>query len=115
MHHLVFIAGLQSEPKDQDEQSEQHQGDEQELEQVGKSVTELPQPSSILNPPKVTLTFSSNLLRQRTFDLLRSCIVNSARGFFPDNNTTGKRNHQQTHAGQNQSARRNKKSKKPKP
>ena len=40
-------------PKDQDEQTEHHQGDEQELEQVGKSITELPQPSSNFNPPEV--------------------------------------------------------------
>jgi hypothetical protein len=108
MHHLVFIAGLQSEPKDQDEQSEHHQSDEEELGHVGKSITELPQPSSNLNPPEVTLTFFSNLLRQQTFNLLRSCIVNSVRGFFPENKRTRKRNNQQTNAGQNQSAKRNK-------
>jgi hypothetical protein len=57
--HCWFTAG----PKDHDEQTEHHQGDEQELAQVGKSITELPQPSPILNPPEVTLTFFSNLLQ----------------------------------------------------
>ena len=113
MHHLVFIAGLQSEPKDQDEQSEHHQSDEEELEHVGKSITELPQPSSsILNPPKVTLTFFSNLLQQHTYDLLRSCIVNSERGLFGEDKRTGNRENQQTRAGKNQS-KRNKKTSNP--
>ena len=105
MHHLVFIAGLQSEPKDQDEESEHHQSDEEELGHVGKSITELPQPSSNLNPPEVTLTFFSNLLQQHTYDLLRSCIVNSEREFFGEDKQTGKRQTQQTRAGKKQPKR----------
>jgi len=70
--HCWFTAG----PKDHDEQTEHHQGDEQELAQVGKSITELPQPSSsILNPPEVTLTFFSNLLQLHSH---MTCFVHAS-------------------------------------